>query len=573
MGLLEETLRGKSLADYTNTQLRLALGAVLYTNTADMWKKYLNQIGYTGDVSQMLQKYYVDYSVPSNFRNYINAGASIFNPQNMFAADAGEQGYVYDLNDLSTLYLESTALTSASVNGLVGLVLDKKNGLSVGSELTTNGDFSGGASGWSPIGSLITITGGALVISGAANNSGYFQGLAGYSGGVYEITVVVSSISAGAVTATLGIPSPNGSNCFNMTSAGTYTFRQGNLTGDTNLRVYSVGASTTATIDSVSVKQIAGNHAYQSTTGNKPVLRGSPIGANLVTNGDFASGTGWTTGAGWAIGSGVATATASSGTLTSTLTATIAKVYRLTYTITASAGSIQPSFGGVSGASRSAAGTYVEYLTASSTAALVFTGTTFSGTVDNVEVVDVSAGSVQAPYALQFDGVDDFLQTASVNFTATDKMTVCHGVRKLSDAALGVVVELSVDPGSNNGAFAIYAPQQAGVANYGATVRGTATGFFGTPASYPSTSTGVVSLVANILTGQAVRVNGTQVATSGAAGTGNFGNYPLYFGRRGGTTLPFNGLDFGGVIVNKTPTATQLTACEKWVASRTGVSF
>ena len=77
MGLLEETLGGKSLADYTNTQLRLALGAVLYTNTADMWKQYLNQQGYIGSVSDMLQRYYVDRNVPTQFRNYISAGIYI----------------------------------------------------------------------------------------------------------------------------------------------------------------------------------------------------------------------------------------------------------------------------------------------------------------------------------------------------------------------------------------------------------------------------------------------------------------------------------------------------------------
>jgi hypothetical protein len=37
-------------------------------------------------------------------------------------------------------------------------------------------------------------------------------------------------------------------------------------------------------------------------------------------------------------------------------------------------------------------------------------------------------------------------------------------------------------------------------------------------------------------------VNGAQVGSVlSDQGTGNYGNYPLYLFRRGGTTLPFNG--------------------------------
>ena len=75
MSELDQRLAGQSLADYTNKQLRLALGAVLYTNTADMWSRYLKQCGYSGALANMLQRYYADYNVPAQFRNYINAGA------------------------------------------------------------------------------------------------------------------------------------------------------------------------------------------------------------------------------------------------------------------------------------------------------------------------------------------------------------------------------------------------------------------------------------------------------------------------------------------------------------------
>jgi hypothetical protein len=458
-----------------------------------------------------------------------------------------------------------------------------------------------------------------------------------------------------------------------------------------------------------------------------------------VTNGDFASGTGWTAGAGWAIGSGVATATASSGTLTSTLTATIAKVYRVVYTLaTATAGSVQVSLGGVTGVSRTTAGTYTEYLTASSTAALVFTGTGFSGTLDNIEVVDVSDTAVTAPYGLQYDGIDDFLTTASVNFATatsdglarrnlltfpsvfdnadwsklavgggtapvvtenagtapdgtttadkvvfvapvsgdisllsqapavsagtyagslyvkadgagdvgkiiafrhvaagasllvtltsswqriektevyavssfeiilrpsigtssgtvsvqlwgaqleagttastfqdigTDKMAVVMGVRKLSDSAQGIVAELTASLAANNGSFYLAAPNSA-AANFAFASKGTISAT-DVETGFAAPLTAVITGIGNIAGDSAqLRTNGvagTAVITD--QGTGNYSNAVLYFGRRGGASLPYNGLDFGGICVNKTLTASQLANAERWTAIRTGITF
>lgn len=51
--------------------------------------------------------------------------------------------------------------------------------------------------------------------------------------------------------------------------------------------------------------------------------------------------------------------------------------------------------------------------------------------------------------------------------------------------------------------------------------------------------------VAGVADGKvSVRKNGVVVIPLQAgtgAGTGNFGNYPIYIGRRGGASLPFNG--------------------------------
>ncbi len=59
-----------------------------------------------------------------------------------------------------------------------------------------------------------------------------------------------------------------------------------------------------------------------------------------VTNGTFASDTGWTKGAGWAIAAGVATATASSAALSQTCPQTLVagRTYTVTYTVSSFAG-------------------------------------------------------------------------------------------------------------------------------------------------------------------------------------------------------------------------------------------
>jgi len=178
-------------------------------------------------------------------------------------------------------------------------------------------------------------------------------------------------------------------------------------------------------------------------------------------------------------------------------------------------------------------------------------------------------------YYLSFDGTDDGMATPSINFTGTDKMTVWAGVRKLSDAAAGVVVELG-SGGAAAGLFSISAPRTA-ASNYGFFTRST-TGVSNLSANgYAAPDTAVLSCQFNTSGAGATtqifpRRNGVIPAlatASDAAGGGAYGNYPLYIGRRGGTSIPLNGRIYQLIIRGAESNAGQIAATEAWCNSKT----
>jgi hypothetical protein len=176
------------------------------------------------------------------------------------------------------------------------------------------------------------------------------------------------------------------------------------------------------------------------------------------------------------------------------------------------------------------------------------------------------------PY-LSFDGIDDSMLTGSINFTATDKMTVWAGVGKQADPVYGCLAELSANDNLNNGAFSLFAPALGDGFSYAFSSRGTVKVAVGPGSSaYPAPNTNVATLQSNI-SGPIIvgRVNASQVASSSSSqGTGNFGNYPLFIGQRGGSSLPFNGWLTSLIVRGAQSTQSQIEATESWVNGKTG---
>lgn len=179
------------------------------------------------------------------------------------------------------------------------------------------------------------------------------------------------------------------------------------------------------------------------------------------------------------------------------------------------------------------------------------------------------------PY-IEFDGTQTFFSTSAINATAYSVMSAVVGVYK-ADGTVRQCVEFSTDASSISGAFS-HPSANLNANNWSVFVRGTvgsisANASVGAP---PTTTVNTCLYALGAASDQArLRVNGAQVATTGAgnAGAGPFGNHALYIGSRAGISLFFLGRIYQLIIVSKTLSGAELTNAEKHVANKTGVTL
>jgi hypothetical protein len=537
-----------------------------------------------------------------------------------------EQGAWYDPSDMSTLFQDAAGTTPVTaVEQPVGLVLDKSKGMVLGPELVANGGFDSDTAWTKSAGA--TISGGAGVFAAVANNQGFSQTVALTPGARYQVTYTVTSFSSGGLKVYL-----NGA-----TSAGIRTvpgtYREILVAGSVNalIGVFANGA-TTATIDNISIRELPGNHAFQTTAASRPVLSAR---VNLLNKTEQFDDVAWSSkialtvelaadssapGVMYALRSLNDSLSVRNRYVGQTVSVVAARQYTATFCAKAGtrtgvrfatrnddatrdaefvlegAGSVASTANAAASISLLAGGVYVCSVTWTSgadTSILYSINASESVIGDGSVMFYVSAPDLRVtntgvnlppyqrvntatdydtagfPHYLRFDGVDDSLQTNSIDFTSTDKMTVFAGVRKLSDAAIAILVELSFSS-TNNGGFGIQAPQ-ALAPRYGFNSRGTANAsLFVTGFQAPTTN--VLTGIGDISGDQAIlRVNGTQAGSSTTdQGTGTYGNYPLFIGRRGGTSLPFNGHLYQLIVRGAQSSLPQVQAGEKWTNNRTG---
>ncbi len=337
--------------------------------------------------------------------------------------------------------------------------------------------------------------------------------------------------------------------------------------------------------------------------------KGLVLGSELVTNGDFSNGTTGLVvfnGAVLTIESGrlKIETTGAGGGAYFTITTVIGKKYKVIFSAENGTGVARLLVGtGIPNSANVSAldGTRVAqnvYFTATATTTYVqlFCNSAAGLTAffDNISVKELAgnhasqATATSRPvlkvdgngkYYMYFDGVDDSLATAAIDFTATDKMTVWAGLTKSSDAATAILCELSASYVTNAASFYVSAPNDAGSQRYASLSRGAAA-VSANQGSYV-TGTGTAPDTCVLTTTHNIAGDSTVIrrnATEFAAGTvdkgsGNFGNYALYIGRRGGATLPFNGNLYSLIIRGAASTPAQIASGEQYAASKTGVTL
>ena len=587
-----------------------------------------------------------------SYAAFASTKASTWSPTSLFSA--GEQGAWYDPSDFSTMFQDSAGTTPVTaVEQPVGLILDKSKGLTLGSELVTNGDFSGGTTGWAGgSGATISIVSGGLLVDDPTSAGFANQTITTVANRYYKITAQFVAVTA-ASNPQLWVGTTNLT--ANLFSAVLPIGTTGTITGyflatgtTSYLSIGYIGTGQNVTIDNVSVRELPGNHASQSTSASRPVLSAR---VNLLTYSEqfdnviwakysvavpvtkYADPYGGTTAnllyptaattdaalyrGGFAtVGKTHSYAVKAAGkswfcilkegtsggaawfNLSTGLVGTVAAGYAASNPVSLGNGWYRCTVTSTSGFNQYTAISAVDAdnsttPTPNGTDGVYIWGADLRVTNDGVGIpayqrvgAAVTATTNPAvtgvpdydtsgfPYYIRADGTDDRLATSAIDFSGTDAVTVWAGVRKLSDAARGTVLELTASADANNGSYHLTAPNAAS-ATYAFESKGTALTDAVVSSAVAAPITSVLTAQADISADQNIlRVNGVQAdSDTGDQGTGNYSNAILYIGSRGGSTLPYNGRIYGVILRGAASSAAEIASAERWMASKTGITL
>jgi hypothetical protein len=561
--------------------------------------------------------------------NRLRRSGRALSPASLFST--GAQGVIYDPRDLTTMFQDSAGTTPVTAPGqLVGLRLDKSKG-GPGPELAPNGSFDNPVTtGWTAQSSAtLSVVSGELNINTATG--------ANFPGGLYAFTTVVGRTYRVSLTARRTATfsacrvyvSDSGGNFITDlpvigTTTTTYNFVFVARQVSTTVAIFEFTSSSgtgTIFVDNVSIKELPGNHATQATSGarltygiepktgtrnlftyteqfNNPIWAGSPVitpdaiaapdgsmTADLVTSGGMFRSFGPTLGISY-----TASVYAKPYGAASTMRLQSGSGFspRGTTTFNLTAGTVSSGPGVITpiGDGWYRLSVQLTYATAADanvywdtfgTGAYIWGAQAEVGPVATpyqkvVTAFEVTEAGVPTCHYCAYAGANS-MATAAIDFTATDKMSVFAGVRKLSDATTAALIEFSTNIAINTGSFLVTAPNTTGASgDYGFYSRGSVTiGSSAKSAANPAPITSVISAFGDIsIDERKIRVNGTgEVVDASDQGTGNYGNYSLYIGRRADSTLPFTGRDYGIVIVGKAASAAEINITEAWLAANT----
>ena len=575
-------------------------------------------------------------------------GAVEFDPASLFAS--GEEGAWYEPST-TTAFTDTTATTAASYGDPVAFLLDKSQGAGyadgsftgLGSELVTDGGFDVGTvpAGWAGYGastasSTLSVVSNALRVTKTGSTAGFCQyTLTGLIiGKVYlfsaEFLTEANSVFGGS-TSSFDTSPDFGETTYSV-NAGVRQFSWV-ATATTAYLIIATSAAS-VDVDNISVRELPGNHATQTTLASRPILARVPEGGrrNLLERTEEFDDAYWTQG-------GVEITTVGADTFdgvpydlitqTQNWTVTAARIFVAaigrTASIYAKAGTndkitirsidglryaifdltngtvdksnlnvaddaiITPQGSGYYRCEVRAPSDMPNFYVGlyGTTGQTVYLGgpqlepgstaTDYQKVVDEYDITEAGVTSLEY---LSFDGVDDGIATASIDFTSTDKMSVFAGVRKITDTTglnASAIVESSAAADANNGSFFLFGRNGfAPAAQYQVGSRGTTFVLAGTnDAAFAAPVTNVVTGLGDIAGDTAtLRIDGVQVAQNTSdQGAGNYLTYPLYIGRRAGSTLPFDGHIYGLIVRGASSTTDEITNTEAYLATRSGVTL
>jgi hypothetical protein len=493
----------------------------------------------------------------------------------------GEQGVLFDIADLSTLFQDSAGTTPVTSPGdPVGLMLDKSKGLVLGAQLLTATSINSGQ----------TIT--FVTAAGSPNAIGR----------TFEI-----------LNAPVGLQWFDGTTVRNLNGAARSLLVV--TTGTGQFAIFQNSGST-LDISGVSIRELPGNHATQSVSAARPIYGIHPVGGirNLLTHTEEFDNAAWSYfGTSTLAASGLPDPFGGNRAARFTAGSTLHSIIQANTVATGQQKSIyarSPTGQGTKTIALLGFNSLTKYRftiteewqrfdvasNASETGGTSFYLVDFRfGTATQVELslpqtetgstatdyqrvgnrFDVTEAGVSSVHYLSFNGTSQFMQTPSIDFTGTDKMHVTAGVRKLSDVAVGVVVELSAFAGTNNpGSFNLLLPAS--------TVTAGANDFQSTGTIFVNPRAVTLAPISGVFTGLGdisgpfarLRLNGSQVAQATTSqGAGNYGNYAMFIGSRAGTSLFLNGNIYSLIVRGALSDATQIANVEKFAARRTGITL
>lgn len=186
-------------------------------------------------------------------------------------------------------------------------------------------------------------------------------------------------------------------------------------------------------------------------------------------------------------------------------------------------------------------------------------------------------------YYLEFDGVDDSLSTADIDFTATNKVSTWCGVsRTIGNDNIQTLFETGSNVGNVIGTFDQFFPIDYAQNNLLFATNGNGPSYGGgTVVNSIAIGTPIVTSCVYDNSGVLVtdqtkpRINGVlkSLINTETTTNGNYGNLPLNIANRQGGSFRFYGCIYSLIIRGALSTPQEITDTEKWVADKTGVTL